>query len=69
MTYLNTVTDEGGTHFVHQNRTINAVKGKTVIWPSDWPWTHKGLISQTQEKYIITGWYNFNKQTNVRRMN
>ncbi len=69
MTYLNTVTDQGGTHFVHQNRTINAVKGKTVIWPSDWPWTHKGLISKTQEKYIITGWYNFNKQTNVRRMN
>ena len=69
MTYLNTVTDEGGTHFVHQNKTINAVKGKTVIWPSDWPWTHKGIISPTQEKYIVTGWYNFNKLTNARRMN
>ena len=69
MTYLNTVTDEGGTHFIHQNKTINAVKGKTVIWPCDWPWTHKGVISQTQEKYIITGWYNFNKHINIGRMN
>ena len=69
MTYLNTVTDEGGTHFVHQNKTINAVKGKTVIWPCDWPWTHKGIISPTQEKYIMTGWYSFNKRTNTGRMN
>tara|TARA_R110001592_G_C12867499_1_gene723430 strand:+ start:1 stop:735 length:735 start_codon:yes stop_codon:yes gene_type:complete len=69
MTYLNTVTDEGGTHFIHQNKTVNAVKGKTVIWPCDWPWTHKGIISPTQEKYIVTGWYNFNKQSNVGRMN
>ena len=69
MTYLNTVTDEGGTHFIHQNKTVNAVKGKTVIWPCDWPWTHKGIISPTQEKYIVTGWYNFNKQPNVGRMN
>jgi len=69
MTYLNTVTDEGGTHFLYQNKTINAVKGKTVIWPSDWPWTHRGIISPTQEKYIVTGWYNFSKLTNVVRMN
>ena len=69
MTYLNTVTDEGGTHFIHQNKTINAVKGKTVIWPCDWPWTHKGIISPTQEKYIMTGWYSFNKRTNTGRMN
>ena len=50
-------------------QTINAVKGKTVIWPSDWPWTHKGIISPTQEKYIVTGWYNFNSQPNKGRMN
>ena len=69
MTYLNTVTDKGGTHFIHQNKTINAVKGKTVIWPTDWPWTHKGIISPTQEKYIMTGWYSFNKNINIERMN
>jgi len=59
MTYLNTVTDDGGTHFVFQDKVINAVKGKTLIWPANWPWTHKGVISKTQEKYIITGWYSY----------
>jgi|TARA_A100000171_G_scaffold52234_1_gene69687 prolyl 4-hydroxylase len=58
MTYLNDL-DAGGTIFKHQNRTIKAQKGKTVIWPSDWTHTHVGQISQTQEKTIITGWYSY----------
>jgi hypothetical protein len=59
MTYLNTVTDEGGTEWYHQNLKVNAEKGKTVIWPADWTFTHRGVPSPTQEKYIITGWFNF----------
>ena len=31
--------------------------------------THKGIISPTQEKYIMTGWYSFNKNINIERMN
>tara|TARA_B100000965_G_scaffold336273_1_gene302497 strand:+ start:2028 stop:2726 length:699 start_codon:yes stop_codon:yes gene_type:complete len=57
MTYLNTVTDKGGTHFHYQNYTANAVKGKTLIWPCDWTHMHKGISSPTQDKYIMTGWY------------
>lgn len=57
MTYLNTVTDEGGTHFHYQDHTANAVKGKTLIWPCDWTHMHKGIPSPTQDKYIMTGWY------------
>jgi hypothetical protein len=59
MTYLNTVTDQGGTEFLHQNLTVNAEQGKTLIWPADWTYTHRGVISPTQEKYIITGWFNY----------
>jgi prolyl 4-hydroxylase len=59
MTYLNTVTDQGGTEFYNQKLTINAEKGKTVIWPADWTFTHRGVPSPTQEKYIITGWFNY----------
>ena len=55
MTYLNTVPD-GGTDFKHYNHTETAVKGKTLIWPSDWTHTHRSQISNTQEKIIITGW-------------
>lgn len=59
MTYLNDVTDGGGTHFVYQNHTFEAKKGRTLIWPSDFTHTHVGVVSETQHKYIITGWMNF----------
>ena len=59
MTYLNTVDDAGETEFYHQNLKIKPKKGKTVIWPADWTYTHRGITSPTQDKYIITGWYNF----------
>ena len=58
MTYLNDV-DDGGTHFKHQKITTPAKKGLTLIWPSDWTHMHKGQISNTKEKYIVTGWYNY----------
>jgi len=58
MTYLNTVTDKGGTEFYHQEMTTDAIEGNTVIWSSDWTHTHRGVPSPTQDKYIITGWYN-----------
>ena len=59
MTYLNTVTDGGGTIFTYQNTTVNAEKGKLLIWPSDFTHTHVGEVSPSQDKYIITGWLNF----------
>ena len=56
MTYLNTVEDGGGTSFFYQDLTVKADKGLTLIWPSEWTHTHKGEVSKTEEKYIITGW-------------
>jgi hypothetical protein len=56
MTYLNDVED-GGTEFYYQNTKLKCTKGLTLIWPADWTHTHKGEISQTAEKYIITGWF------------
>ena len=58
MTYLNDVP-EGGTEFMYQNITSPAKKGLTMIWPSDWTHTHRGQISQTHKKYILTGWLNY----------
>ena len=62
MTYLNDVTDGGGTRFTYQEKEVQARKGKTVIWPSDFTHTHAGIVSPSQEKYIITGWFNFTDQ-------
>ena len=56
MTYLNDVTEGGGTMFYHQNVTTKAVKGKTLIFPAAYTHLHKGEISETQHKYILTGW-------------
>jgi len=59
MTYLNDVSDEGETEFFHQKLKIKPEKGLTLIWPADWTFTHRGIPSPTQEKYIVTGWFNY----------
>jgi hypothetical protein len=61
MTYLNDV-DDGGTEFKNQNIICPAKKGLTLIWPTDWTHTHRGQVSYTKEKYIVTGWFTFNEQ-------
>jgi len=58
MTYLNDIED-GGTEFFHQNIKTAAEKGLTIIWPATWTHFHRGVISKTKEKYIVTGWYSF----------
>ncbi|MEI6359308.1 MAG: 2OG-Fe(II) oxygenase [Synechococcus sp. ELA619] len=58
MTYLNDVAD-GGTEFYHQNLVVEAKKGLTLIWPADWTFTHRGVVSNTSDKYIITGWFSY----------
>ena len=60
MTYLNDVPD-GGTMFRSQNLTVPAKKGLTVIWPAGFTHVHKGQISLTKEKYIVTGWWSLTK--------
>ncbi len=57
MTYLNDVEEGGYTYFKYQNKQIKPEVGKTVIWPSDWTHTHKGIGPKEGYKYIITGWY------------
>ena len=59
MFYFNTVTDDGGTFFPEYDRIIDAVEGRLVIWPSYWTHVHKGIVSETQTKYIASGWYGF----------
>jgi prolyl 4-hydroxylase len=59
MTYLNDVSDSGGTEFLYQAVTIQPKKGLTLIWPVDWTHHHRGVVSPTEEKYIIAGWFSF----------
>ena len=59
MTYLNDV-ENGGTEFCYfPDLKIQAKKGLTLIWPAGWTHTHRGIVSNVDEKYIITGWFTF----------
>ena len=60
MTYLNNVPN-GGTKFKYQELITPANKGLTIIWPAYVTHVHKGEISMTNEKYIITGWFSFDE--------
>lgn len=57
--YLNDVTDNGGTFFPYQNRVIEAKSGKFLLFPAPWTHMHNGIISNTQTKYIATGWFKY----------
>jgi hypothetical protein len=65
MVYLNTVTHKGETEFLYQHHFESPEQGKLVIWPADWTYTHRGIPSPTQTKYILTGWFSlFNIEEN-----
>ena len=59
MTYLNDVHVGGGTEFLYQKMCCLPRKGLTLIWPVDWTHTHRGIVAPEQEKYILTGWFNY----------
>ena len=59
MTYLNTVNDGGETEFIYQKLKVKPETGLTLIWGADWTFTHRGITSKTETKYITTGWYSY----------
>jgi len=59
MTYLNNVKKGGETEFYHQNLKVKPERGLTLVWPADWTYTHRGCVSETETKYIVTGWTSY----------
>jgi len=59
MTYLNDVRDGGETEFYYQKLKVKPETGLTLIWGADWTFTHRGIPSKTETKYIATGWYSY----------
>jgi prolyl 4-hydroxylase len=58
MTYLNTLEEKecGETEFLYQNLKIRPEKGLTLIWPTAFTHTHRGLMPKDKDKLIMTGW-------------
>jgi len=57
--YLNTVEEGGETEFLYQSQRVKPVKGIIVIWPSGFPYVHRGNPPLSGEKYIITSWISY----------
>lgn len=56
MIYLNDIHDDGGTCWPQQNFTATPREGDLYIWPAGWTHSHYGIVSNTETKYIMTGW-------------
>jgi hypothetical protein len=61
MTYL-TDTENGGTEFTYVNWTAPCKKGLTLIWPANYLYAHRGVVSEKEDKMIITGWLGFDPE-------
>ena len=53
--YLNDVEEDGYTEFCDGTK-IQPETGKIVIFPSSWPYFHRGYPPKSELKYIVTGW-------------
>jgi len=58
-TFLNDIKEGGETEFYYQKQKIKPKQGRTILFPSIWTHTHKGLPAPKETKYIITGWYSY----------
>jgi len=56
MLYLNDIEEGGETEFLYQSLRIKPKKGRFLIWPSDWTYTHRGNPPLKEDKYIATSW-------------
>ena len=55
--YLNDVTDGGETYYTRYDLRCESRAGRMVIFPAYWTHAHHGIVSNTQTKYIATGWF------------
>jgi hypothetical protein len=61
MLYLNTLDYEcaGETEFLYQQKRIRPVENTMLIWPAAFTHAHRGnVVHGTNNKYIVTGWFN-----------
>jgi hypothetical protein len=65
--YLNDVTEGGETEFYYQKRKVESKEGRLVIFPAGFTHTHRGNVSKSGDKYIITSWVMFHRAETIYR--
>ena len=64
--YLNDVEKGGETGFLFKEEgqddffKVKPKAGKLIIHPASWPYIHKGYMPESDDKYILTTWLQFN---------
>ena len=58
--YLNDIKEGGETEFLYQSKRIKPKQGTLVIWPAAFTHLHRGNPPLKEDKYIATGWFEFN---------
>jgi hypothetical protein len=61
MLYLNDVEEGGETEFLYQGVKLKPTAGSLVIFPTSYMYPHRGNPIYKGEKYIITGWYTYDR--------
>lgn len=61
MLYLNTVEEGGETEFLYQGVKLKPKQGSLVFFPTGFTHPHRGNPIYKDSKYIITGWYTYDK--------
>ena len=60
--YLNDI-DKGGETDFHYKKIIPRT-GKLLLFPATWTFPHRGIMPESSDKYIITGWIHDEKNNN-----
>lgn len=64
--YLNDVSEGGETVFINKCK-IKPKKGSLLFFPALWTYHHCGMVPESNDKYIITGWM-YNNSNNEQIM-
>jgi len=59
MFYLNDVEEGGETEFLYQHKRFKPKAGTLLIWPTSYTHTHRGNPPLSNDKYVLTGWFQF----------
>ena len=58
--YLNDIEEGGETEFLIQSLRVKPKQGTLVLWPAGYTHIHRGNPPLSKDKYIITGWLEYN---------
>lgn len=54
--YLNDVPEGGETEFLYYPKRVTPKQGRLLLFPTNYPWAHRGNQPIKGTKYIMTGW-------------